>query len=83
MSQTTQPTRRKALQFLASAPLLPLGSTATAALLATGCGGGDGSTLATTGASPSGWLLLGGILVAAGGLILVMARRRTYRGLHE
>ena len=46
MSHIPQPTRRKALQFLASAPLLPLGSTATAALLATGCGGGGGSSSA-------------------------------------
>ena len=51
MSQPTQPTRRKALQFLASAPLLPLGSTATAALLATGCGGGDSSSAAFASAS--------------------------------
>ncbi|OJX33807.1 MAG: alkaline phosphatase [Burkholderiales bacterium 68-12] len=40
MSHTTMPTRRKALQFLAGVPLLPLGAGASASLLAA-CGGGD------------------------------------------
>ncbi|MBY0454514.1 MAG: DUF839 domain-containing protein [Burkholderiaceae bacterium] len=40
MSQPTLPTRRKALQFLAGMPLLPLGTTATASLLSA-CGGGS------------------------------------------
>lgn len=40
MSPTTMPTRRKALQFLAGVPLLPLGASASASLLAA-CGGGN------------------------------------------
>lgn len=40
MSHTTTPTRRKALQFLAGVPLLPLGASASASFL-TACGGGD------------------------------------------
>ncbi|KAB2896318.1 MAG: DUF839 domain-containing protein [Burkholderiaceae bacterium] len=40
MPQTTMPTRRKALQFLAGIPMLPIGTSATASLLATACGGG-------------------------------------------
>ena len=40
MSHPTTPTRRKALQFLAGIPMLPLGGGATAALL-TACGGDD------------------------------------------
>jgi len=46
MSQTTTPTRRKALQLLAGIPMLPIGTSAAASLLATGCGGG-GSDEAT------------------------------------
>ncbi len=42
MSYTTTPTRRKALQFLAGIPMLPLGAGATTALL-TACGGDDES----------------------------------------
>ncbi|MFZ3124926.1 MAG: alkaline phosphatase PhoX [Acidovorax sp.] len=40
MSHTTTPTRRKALQFLAGIPLLPLGASASASFLAA-CGGSD------------------------------------------
>jgi len=40
MPHTTTPTRRKALQFLAGVPLLPLGASASAAML-TACGGGS------------------------------------------
>lgn len=40
MPHTTTPTRRKALQFLAGVPLLPLGASASAAMLAA-CGGGS------------------------------------------
>ncbi|MDO8941992.1 MAG: hypothetical protein Q7U75_02345, partial [Desulfobacterales bacterium] len=51
MSQDARlPSRRKALQFLASAPLLPLGSFATASML-TGCGGGDGAAVTFSSAS--------------------------------
>lgn len=41
MSQSNQPTRRQALQFLAGIPMLPLGAGTAASLLATGCGGGS------------------------------------------
>ena len=54
MSQTTQPTRRWPCNSW-PAPLLPLGSTATAALLVTGCGGGDGSSAAFAPASFTRW----------------------------
>ncbi|WP_087744249.1 MULTISPECIES: PhoX family protein [unclassified Acidovorax] len=40
MSHTTTPTRRKALQFLAGVPLLPLGASASVSFL-TACGGGN------------------------------------------
>ena len=40
MTQPTMPTRRKALQLLAGVPMLPLGASASAALL-TACGGSD------------------------------------------
>ncbi|MGE4328910.1 PhoX family protein [Diaphorobacter sp.] len=40
MSNTTMPSRRKALQFLAGIPMLPLGAGATASLLSA-CGGND------------------------------------------
>ncbi|MBU0747788.1 MAG: DUF839 domain-containing protein [Gammaproteobacteria bacterium] len=40
MSNPTLTTRRKALQFLAGVPMLPLSATATASLLSA-CGGGD------------------------------------------
>jgi secreted PhoX family phosphatase len=46
MSHTTTPTRRKALQFLAGVPLLPLGASASASLLAA-CGGGSDSSSAS------------------------------------
>lgn len=42
MSHTTTPTRRKALQFLAGVPLLPLGASASVSFL-TACGGGNDS----------------------------------------
>ena len=41
MSQSTMLSRRKALQFLTGAPLLPLGSAVSATGLLTACGGGD------------------------------------------
>jgi hypothetical protein len=41
MSQSTMLSRRKALQFLTGAPLLPLGSAVSATSLLTACGGGD------------------------------------------
>ena len=48
MSHTTTPTRRKALQLLAGIPMLPIGTSAAASLLATGCGGGsDEATFAS------------------------------------
>lgn len=40
MTEQTMPTRRKALQLLAGVPMLPLGASASAALLSA-CGGGD------------------------------------------
>ncbi|UCV00426.1 PhoX family protein [Acidovorax radicis] len=43
MTQPTMPTRRKALQFLAGVPMLPLSASASAALLSA-CGGGDGDS---------------------------------------
>lgn len=46
MPYTTTPSRRKALQFLAGVPLLPLGASASAALLAA-CGGGNDAPAAT------------------------------------
>lgn len=53
MSHTTTPTRRKALQFLAGIPLLPIGSSAAASLLATGCGGGsDAASFASVSFTP-------------------------------
>jgi len=42
MSHTPMPSRRKALQFLAGVPLLPLGASASAASLLAACGGGSG-----------------------------------------
>ncbi|AVS85638.1 alkaline phosphatase [Paracidovorax avenae] len=42
MSHTPMPSRRKALQFLAGMPLLPLGATASAASVLAACGGGSG-----------------------------------------
>ncbi len=42
MSHTPMPSRRKALQFLAGMPLLPLGASASAASLLAACGGGSG-----------------------------------------
>lgn len=45
--------RRKALQFLTSAPLLPLGSAASACGLLAACGGGDGSSDAQPPAVPN------------------------------
>jgi len=47
MTPTTMPTRRKALQLLAGAPLLPIATSATATLLATACGGGSSGAGAT------------------------------------
>ena len=41
MSQSTLLSRRKALQFLTGAPLLPLGSAVSATSLLAACGGGD------------------------------------------
>lgn len=41
MSHTPMPSRRKALQFLAGVPLLPLGASASAASLLAACGGGS------------------------------------------
>ncbi|ART54460.1 hypothetical protein CBP36_14595 [Acidovorax carolinensis] len=41
MSHTTTPTRRKALQFLAGVPLLPLGAGTSVAGLLAACGGGS------------------------------------------
>ena len=46
MTQPTMPTRRKALQFLAGVPMLPLTASASAALLSA-CGGGDDSSAPT------------------------------------
>ena len=46
MTQPTMPTRRKALQFLAGVPMLPLTASASAALLSA-CGGGDDSPAPT------------------------------------
>ena len=43
MPHPTTPSRRKALQFLAGVPLLPLGASATVSLLAA-CGGGSDDT---------------------------------------
>ncbi len=51
MSQTTMPTRRKALQLLAGVPMLPIGTSATASLLASACGGGGSSTATFSSAS--------------------------------
>ncbi len=48
MLHTMMPTRRKALQLLAGIPMLPIGTTATASLLAAGCGGsGSDATFAS------------------------------------
>ncbi|NMM78824.1 alkaline phosphatase [Rhodococcus sp. SRB_17] len=47
MPHSTMPTRRKALQFLAGVPLLPLGAGASATLLAA-CGGGSDDVPAAT-----------------------------------
>ncbi|MBJ2164536.1 DUF839 domain-containing protein [Acidovorax sp. IB03] len=46
MSQSSLTTRRKALQFLAGVPMLPLGATAATSFL-TACGGGDDGTTAS------------------------------------
>ena len=46
MTHPTMPTRRKALQFLAGVPMLPLTASASAALLSA-CGGGDDSSAPT------------------------------------
>ena len=46
MSQSSLTTRRKALQFLAGVPMLPLGATAATSFL-TACGGGSDSTSAS------------------------------------
>lgn len=46
MSQSSLTTRRKALQFLAGVPMLPLGATAATSFL-TACGGGSDSTNAS------------------------------------
>lgn len=46
MPQSSLTTRRKALQFLAGVPMLPLGATAATSFL-TACGGGDDGTTAS------------------------------------
>ena len=52
MAQPLDFSRRKALKILASAPMLPLGGAATAALLTTACGGSD-SNAATPAPAPT------------------------------
>ena len=51
MSPSTTPSRRKALQLLAGIPMLPIGSSAAASLLATGCSGGGNDGAAYVSAS--------------------------------
>ncbi|RZT36397.1 PhoX family protein [Cupriavidus agavae] len=52
MSEKLDATRRKALKFLAGAPMLPLGLASTSLLA--GCGGGDDAPATTTPTSPGG-----------------------------
>ena len=47
MSHTPMPSRRKALQFLAGMPLLPLGASASAASVLAACGGGSDGALSS------------------------------------
>ena len=51
MSQSSLTTRRKALQFLAGVPMLPLGATAATSFLTARGGGDDGTTASFVSAS--------------------------------
>ncbi|WP_019702465.1 PhoX family protein [Paracidovorax oryzae] len=53
MSHTPMPSRRKALQFLAGMPLLPLGASASTASMLAACGGGGGDGALSSYASTS------------------------------
>ena len=53
MTQSTDLSRRRALQFFAGAPLLPLASGGVGAALLGGCGGGDDAPSVRSVASPA------------------------------